>query len=123
MEKIEEQLNSLSDMDAPSELHHEIMRRIHYRKIRPVLFSAFALFVFNFVIIALHINGKLIDADFLDMTRDFFDVFSFNFSFISTMTQNFFEIISPIVAFSAVFSFIGAVYIGQKINIYKLRGI
>jgi hypothetical protein len=79
--------------------------------------------VLNFLAIAWHINAKLIDADFLDMTRDFLDVFSSNFSFISTMFQNFFEIISPFFVLSATLSFVGAIYVGRKISIYRFGGI
>ena len=118
MEKIDEQLNSLSLMETPFGLHQYVMRKVNYQKIKPVLLVAFALLVFNFIVITWHINAKLIDADFFDMISDFFDVFSFNLSFINTMTQSFFEIISLPVFLSAFLSLIGAIYIGKKIKIY-----
>ena len=88
-----------------------------------VFFVAFILFAFNFLLIAWHINAKLIDADFVTMTRDFLDVFDFNFSFVSTVFVSFFEIISPILILSAIFSLTGVVYIGKRINFYQLSGI
>ena len=118
MEKIDEQLDSLSSTEIPFGLHQSVMRKINYQKIKPVLLVAFALLVFNFLAIAWHINAKLIDADFLNMTSDFFDVFSFNLSFVNTIATSFFEIISLPIFLSAFFSLIGAVYVGKKIKIY-----
>jgi hypothetical protein len=123
MDRIDEQMNSLSKMEIPDGMHHGIMQRVNYQKVKPIFFIVFFLFVLNFLAIAWHINAKLIDADFLDMTRDFLDVFSFNFSFISTMFQNFFEIISPFFVLSATLSFVGAIYVGRKISIYRFGGI
>src|ERR1035437_4767192 len=118
MEKIDEHLNNLNMVEIPVHLHQSVMRQVNYKKIKPVLFVAFALLLFNFLVIAWHINAKLIDAEFLDMTKDFFEVFSFNFSFISTMWGSFFEIISPTLALSAILSLAGVVYIGKKITVY-----
>jgi hypothetical protein len=123
MEKIDEQLNNLSLVEVPIGVHHSVMRKVHYQKIKPVLLVAFCLLVFNFLAIAWHINMKLIDADFLDMTRDFLDVFSFNLSFIDMILGSFFEIISPALVLSAVLSFAGAIYLGKKINIYQFGEI
>jgi hypothetical protein len=100
-------------------MHHSVMRRVHYRRLRPVLLVSFVLLILNFLIIAWHINAKLIDAEFLDMTRDFFEVFSFNFSFISTMWTSFFEIISPMLFLSAFLSLLGAIYMGKEISFYS----
>lgn len=119
MDKIDEQLNNLPSIPIPIGLHHHVMHKIFYQKIKPVLFVAFALLFFNFLLIFWHINMKLVDADFIDMTRDFLDVFNFNLSFINTMVGSFFEIISPVLFLSAVLSFAGAVYLGKKINSYQ----
>ena len=118
MEKIDEQLNNLALIDAPFGLHSSVMRKVNYKKIKPALFIAFALLVFNFLVIAWHINAKLIDADFFDMASDFLDVFSFNLSFINTMASNFFELVSLPIFLSAFLSLVGAIYVGKKIKIY-----
>jgi hypothetical protein len=123
MEKIEEQLNNLFWAEIPFDLHQSVMRKINYQKIKPVLFSSFILLALNFLLIAWHINAKLIDAEFIDMTRDFFEVFSFNFSFINTTLMNFFEIISPALVLSAFFSLAGAIYLGTKISFYQFGKI
>ena len=123
MGKIDEQLNNLSLSEVPIGMHHSVMQKINYQKIKPALFVAFCLLVFNFLAIAWHINMKLIDADFLDMTRDLLDVFDFNLSFINTILGSFFEIISPVLFLSAVLSFIGAIYLGKKINIYQVSKV
>ena len=119
MEKIDEQLNDLSVSDLPSGIHHSVMHGVYYRRLRPVLFISFILLVLNFLIIAWHINAKLIDAEFLDMTQDFFEVFSFNFSFVSTIWASFFEIVSPMLFLSAFLSLMGTIYIGREINFYS----
>ena len=123
MEKIDEQLNNLKMIEIPIHLHQSVMRKVNYQKIKPVLFVAFALLLFNFLVIAWHINAKLIDAEFLDMTQDFFEVFHFNISFVSTMWVSFFEIISPTLALSAILSLVGAIYIGKKITVYQFSRI
>ena len=119
MEKIDEQLNKLSMAEVPAGMHQFVMQKISYRRLRPVFFTVFTLLVLNFLIIAWHINAKLIDAEFTDMAQDFFEVFSFNLSFINTIWEGFFEIISPVLVLSAVLSFAGAVYIANKINYYR----
>jgi hypothetical protein len=118
-DKIDEQLNNLSVLEIPTGMHHSVMRRVNYRRLRPVLFVSFILLAFNFLIIAWHINAKLIDAEFLDMAQDFFEVFKFNFSFISTMWTSFFEIISPMLFLSAFLSLVGAIYTGKEISLYS----
>ncbi len=123
MEKIDEQLNNLSAMEVPQGFHHSVMRKINYKRLKPALFIAFVLLAFNFLAIAWHINAKLIDAEFFDMTQDFFEVFNFNFSFISTILGNFFEIISPALVLSAVLSLAGAIYTGKKIAAYQFSKI
>ena len=123
MEEIDKKLNNLSFVEVPFGLHQSVMRKVSYLKNKPVFFVAFVLFAFNFLLIAWHINAKLVDADFVTMTRDFLDVFDFNFSFVSTVFVSFFEIISPILILSAIFSFTGVVYIGKRINFYQFSGI
>jgi hypothetical protein len=121
MEKIEEQLNNFLPAEIPFGLHQSVMRRVNYQKIKPALFIGFILLVFNFLIIAWHINAKLIDAEFIDMAQDFLDVFSFNFSYLSTMWGSFFEIISPMFFLSAILSLVGAIYIGKEISFHQFR--
>ena len=122
-DKIDEQLNNLFVIEVPVGMHQSVMRGVHYRRLRPALFIGFVLLVFNFLIITWRINAKLIDAEFLDMARDFLDVFSFNFSYISTMWGSFFEIISPMFFLSAVLSLVGAIYIGKEISFHQFRKI
>ncbi len=123
MEKIDEQLNNLFKVEVPTGVHQSVMRKVNYQKMKPVFFVAFALLLFNFLVIAWHIDAKLIDAEFLDMTQDFLEVFNFNFSFISTIWASFFEIISPALFLSATLSFAGAIYIGKKITVYQFSRI
>lgn len=120
IDKIDEQLNNLAVAEIPAGMHQSIMRKVNYQKIKPVLFIAFLLLVLNFLIIGWHINAKLIDAEFIDMTQDFLEVFSFNFAFINTILVSFFEIISPVLVLSAILSLVGAIYTGKKISFYYL---
>jgi len=119
MEKIDEQLNNLQTVDIPFGMHSSVIRKINYQKIKPVLFISFILLIFNFLLIAWHINAKLIDAEFMDMAQDFFEVFHFNISFFNTMFGSFFEIISPALFISAALSLLGAIYTAQKIRFYQ----
>jgi hypothetical protein len=123
MEKIEEQLNNLSAVEVPIGVHYSVMREVHYQKIRPALLIAFSVLIFNFLFIGWHINAKLINAEFLDMTQDFLEVFSFNFSFIQMVFVSFFEIVSPVLVLSAVLSLVGAIYTGKKINFHQFSKI
>jgi hypothetical protein len=123
MEKIDEQLNNLSIVEIPIGVHQSVMRKVHYHKLRPALFVGFVLLTLNFLIIAWHINAKLIDAEFLDMAQDLFEVFKFDFSFVGAVWGSFFEIISPTLALSAVLSLVGAIYIGKKIASYQFNFI
>jgi|GEM_PF-3134091 hypothetical protein len=123
MEKIDQQLNNLSLAEIPSGLHQSIMRKINYRKIVPVLIVVFSLLALNFIIISWHINAKLIDAEFSDMVQDFFEVFSFNFSFINAILGSFFELISPVLVLSAILSLAGAIYTAKKISFYRFGKI
>lgn len=125
MEKIEEQLNNLSLVDIPVEIHQSVMRKVNYQRIKPVLFTAFVLLVLNFLMLSWRINVKLADAEFVDMVQDFFAVFNFNFSFINTIFESFFEIISPAFFLSAFMSLVGAIYIGSqiKLNVFQFRSL
>jgi hypothetical protein len=122
MEKIDEQLNNLSAVEVPVGIHQSVMRRVNYQKIKPVLFVSLILLALNFLVIVWHINMKLIDAEFTDMIQDLFEVFSFNFSFIRTIAESFFEIISPILFLYAILSLTGIIYISKEIkrNIYQI---
>ena len=123
MEKIDEQLNNLSFVEVPTGMHQFIMRKINYKKFQPVLFVAFVLLAFNFMIVVWHINAKLIDVEFKDMVKDLLEVFSFNFSFVSTVLGSFFEIISPMLVLYAFLSLMGAIYTGKKISLYQFSKI
>lgn len=123
MEKIDEQLNNLSLVKVPAGMHQFVMQKINHQKTRPIFLVAFIILVFNFLVIAWHINAKLINAEFIDMAQDFFEVFSFNFSFINTVLGSFFEIISPTLFLSATLSLAGAIYIGKKITVYQFSRI
>jgi len=118
MEKIDEQLNSISFVEVPTGMHQFVMQKVNYKKFQPVLFVTFILLALNFIVIVWHINAKLIDAEFTDMMQDFLEIFSFNFSFINTVFVSFFEIISPLLVVSAILSLVGAIYTGKKINFY-----
>ncbi len=123
MEKIDEQLNNISQVEVPTGMHQFVMRKINYKKLQPILFATFTLLALNFLVIAWHINAKLIDAEFTDIMKDFFEVFSFNFSFIKAILESFFEIISPLLLVSAMLSIIGAIYTGKKMNFYHFSKI
>ena len=123
MDKIDEQLYNLSNTEIPAGVHQSVMRRINYTRLRPVLFVSFLLLMFNFLIITWHVNAKLIDTEFIDMTQDFFEVFNFSFSFVWVTIASFFEIVSPLLALSAVLSLAGAIYAGKKITMYRLSRI
>ena len=81
MEKIDEQLNTISLVEIPIGMHQFVMRRINYKKLQPIFFVTFTLLALNFIVIVWHINAKLIDAEFLNMVKDFSEVFDFNFYF------------------------------------------
>ncbi len=117
MEKIEEQLNNLSSMEIPTGMHQSIMQKVNYRRIRPILFTAFFLFLFNFILIAWRINVKLVNAEFSTMMNDFFDGFVWSSSFVNTILGSFFEIISPTIFVSLLINLVGAIYLGNKIRI------
>ena len=119
MEKIDEQINNLSSVEIPSGIHQLVMHKVNYQKVKPTLFVSFALLVLSFIFLELYINDKLIDAEFIDMMQDFFNIFSFNFSFINTIFGSFFEIISPMLFLSALISLLGATYVGKKITMYQ----
>lgn len=124
MEKIDEQLNSLSLTEVPIGTHQFIMHKVNYQRIKPMLFSILAILAFNFLLTAWHINSKLVDAEFSDMMYDFFDGFVLSFSFISTILESFFEIISPIIFVSFLLNLIGIIYMANKIKKtfnYKIR--
>ncbi len=120
MEKIDEQLNNLSTMEIPVGIHQSVMRRINYIRFRSMFFVVFGLLALSFLVIVWYINTSLVDAEFTDMIRDFFEVFSFNFSFVNITLTSFFEIISPTLILSAFLSLVGTIYIGKKISLYKL---
>ncbi|MDE2399671.1 MAG: hypothetical protein KGL67_01525 [Patescibacteria group bacterium] len=120
MEKIDEQLNNLSSMEVPDKVHNSVMQRIHNSRLLPMLFIIFTILVLSLLINIFYINSKLIDVEFVDMMRDFLDVFSFSFAFINVMLVSFFEIISPMFVLFAVFCFIAAIYVINKIRLYRL---
>ena len=121
MEKIEEQLNSIAFSEVPVGMHQSIMRKINYIRLKPILFVSFFLFVINFAILAWRIDNRLVDAEFSDMMRDFFNGFDWSFDFVKTILDSFFGIISPGIALSFVLNFIGMIYIGNKIR--KISGV
>ena len=121
MEKIEEQLNSLPFEETPTGVHQYIMRRVNYKRLKPMFFTVFILLALNFIIITMHINNKLIDAEFNAMMSDFFEDFILSFNFISTIIGSFFEIISPAIVLSLALNLGGAIYIGNKIRILKYK--
>jgi len=117
MDPIDEKLNRISSLEVPAGMHQFVMRKVNYKKLQPVLFTVFSLLILNFIVVVWHINAKLIDAEFTDMVQDFFEVFSFNFSFINTVLGSFFEIISPLLVVSAVLSLCGIIYTGKKMSL------
>jgi hypothetical protein len=118
MEKIEEQLNSLSLAEIPVGTHDFVMRKVNYQKIKPLLFVGIVSFAVIFIATIWYINTKLVDAEFVDMMQDFMEVFDFNINYdsINTILSNFFEIISPLIFTSAILSLGGMIYIGKKIT-------
>lgn len=116
MEKIDEQLNNLRMSEVPIGIHQFVMHKVNYRRIRPALFSAFILLTVNFVIMALHIDTKLVEAEFSAMMTDLFGTFDMSFYFMNTIIGSFFEIIPPVIVFSFLLNLIGTIYIGNKIR-------
>ncbi|MCX6751835.1 MAG: hypothetical protein NT161_03700 [Candidatus Nomurabacteria bacterium] len=119
MEKIDEQLNNLSLIEIPVGMHQSIMHKVNYKRIKPILFSVLGLLVLNFFIIAWHINGKLVNAEFSDMMKDFFETFDLSFYFVGTILGSFFEIVSPAIVLSLLLNLGGAIYVGKKIRASK----
>jgi hypothetical protein len=116
MEIIDEQLKNLPQNDLPVEVHQSIMRTANYRRVRPMLFIGFFLLAINFLIIAWHINAKLVDAEFSDMIADFFEGFDLSFLFVKTILVATFEIVPIELFLSGLASLLGAMYIGIKIK-------
>jgi len=119
MEQIEKHLKNLSLIETPVSIHQSVMRKINYKRVQPVLLTALCLLVFNFVLIVWRINTKLVEAEFIDMINDFFEVLSFNSLFVSTVLNSFFEIVSLQLTLSVFVSLTGAIYVGRKMSIYK----
>jgi hypothetical protein len=123
MEKIEEKLNNLYISEMPMHLHSSIMKKVNYKKAKPFVLVVLCLLVLNFIVIAWHINTKLIDAEFGVMMNDLFADFDLSFSFANTVLTSFFEIISPALVVSLALSFFGTIYIIRKnsflFNFYK----
>ena len=118
MEKIDEQLNNLALVNVPFQMHQSTMHKVNYWRLRPIFFGSFILLIFNLVLTIWRINNKLIDAEFFDMMHDFLDSFVWSFSFISTIIESFFEIISPVIFVSLILNLIGVIYIGKKIKTF-----
>ena len=123
MEKIDEQLKNMAELGIPIEVHQSVMRAVKYRSLRPIFLIGFFLLVFAFVLSAWHINVKLLDAEFGDMMRDFFGSFELSFDFIGAVFGSFFEIVSPALFLSGVFSLFGLLYLGRKIKTYEFGKI
>ncbi|SRR5258708_1352425 len=116
MEDIDKQLHNLSSYDLPVGVHKAVMLRAYYKKLQPIFAVVFALLALSFLSVIWYIYEELIDAQFTDMVKDFFEVFSFNFSFVNIVFTSFFDIVSPALVLSAVLSLAGTIYTGRKMR-------
>jgi hypothetical protein len=119
MEKIEEQLQTLPHIEVPRTMHTSVMKKINYHHFRTVILLGFCLLTLSFIIFALRINSRLVDAEFADAMNDFINAFDPSFSFFSAVLGSFFEIVSPALVIGLLVSFTGACYLGKKITFYQ----
>ncbi len=121
MEKIDQQLNNLKNVEFPIHSHRLIMRKINYEKTKPFFFIVLSLLVVNFVLVTWHINSKLVEAEFSDIFYDFINNFALSYAFINPFVQNFFEVISPVVCVSFLLNLLGIIYVCKKIFASSFR--
>jgi hypothetical protein len=114
MDDLDEKLKSLTEVNLPVGVHHTVMRAVHFKKMQPFLWFLLSLLVLNFVLLAFHLNNKLVDAEWLDMATDLFAGFDLSLSFFEMITSSFFEVVSPMLALSLASSFVGFVFITKK---------
>ncbi len=119
MENIEKQLNTIKKVEMPFGVHQSIMKRVNYRRFRPILLVSFILLFINFVLLAWHINTRIIDAELVDMMQDLFASFSMDMNFFNTIFSSFFEVVPFELFISAVISFVGIAYLVKKITTHE----
>lgn len=119
MEKIDEHLNKLRVVDTPKSFHQGVMQKVYNWRFRTIFFVVFFILLINFIIITLHIDIKLINAEFADMFQDLMGSFDMSITFFNVIFDSLFDIVSPFVFFSAFISLIGVFYVGRKIYISK----
>ena len=119
MENIEKQLNTIKKVEMPFGVHQSIMKRVNYRRFRPILLVSIILLFINFVLLAWHINTRIIDAELVDMMQDLFASFSMDMNFFNTIFSSFFEVVPFELFISAVISFVGIAYLVKKITTHE----
>ena len=119
MENIEKQLNTIKKVEMPFGVHQSIMKRVNYRRFRPISLVSFILLFINFVLLAWHINTRIIDAELVDMMQDLFASFSMDMNFFNTIFSSFFEVVPFELFISAVISFVGIAYLVKKITTHE----
>lgn len=123
MEPIEQQLHTLSETDLPQGLHQSVLQKVNYLKLRPLLLVALFVCSINVLILSSHINSKLVEAEFLDMIRDFTRDSYASFLVLSILLERFFEVVTVEVVASLFVNMAGAIYMSNKLISYKLGKI
>jgi hypothetical protein len=121
MEKIEQQLYTLRDQEVPVGLHYAIMKQASYIRLRPLFFVVIAIFLCNLVILSSHINNQLIEAEFVDMIRDFTTDSYDSLLVLWILLEKFFEIISLEVLLSLLLNVAGTIYLSITLLSHKMR--
>lgn len=119
MEKIDQRLYEKNEVDIPFGVHQSIMARVNYLHFRPIFFLVLVIFIVNLLILFLHIDNKLIEAEFLDMVTDFTTDSYSGLLVLNILTGKFFEIISVELLASLFLNLIGTIYFSKKIVAYR----
>jgi hypothetical protein len=122
--KIMEQTNTIQhsyEKEVPPGLHASIMKRVNHLKLRPLFFLVLALFVINLLMLTSHINGKLVEAEFMDMLRDLTEDSYFDSLALGILLERFFEIISFELVASVLLNAVGVFYISGKLATRTLQ--
>ena len=109
------QLHNTQNVDVPHGLHSNIMKRVNHLKLRPLFFIILVLFISNLLVLASHINGKLVEAEFVDMLQDMTKDSYFDSLALGILIGRFFEIISFELIASVILNTVGAFYISSKL--------
>ncbi len=83
MEKIEQKIKSINDIEFPEGLHGRIIRSIMVRRYRWPLFSALGVVVFNVIISGLRLQSSFAESGAPAAFNSFFRGFSTDYDFVS----------------------------------------